>query len=84
MKTLIITTALLLISLLSFGQSKTKIVKVVKEFPRYYIIGNNAFASEQQVKSTDSLKKLGYVPTGVIYVNDRGTMKVTFIKAIKK
>lgn len=83
MKTLIITTALLLISLVAFGQSKTKIVKIVKEFPCYEVIGNSAFASSKQIKTTDSLKKIGFMPMGV-YATGKGTIKVTFFKAVKK
>lgn len=79
MKTIIITTAIVLSQLASFGQ---RTIKITKEFPAYEVIGNTAFASNKQIKTTDSLRKCGFMPVGV-RGSGKGTIIVTFFKSVK-
>lgn len=81
MKTLIITASIVLTGLFASAQSK-HLIKLVKEYPAYSQMGSLLVPSAIQVKTGDSLKKAGYVPTGV-RGSGRGTILVTYFKYVK-
>lgn len=80
MKTLIITAALTLSTLFASAQCKPQhqVVKVTKVFACY-----ERFATDQQIKTADSLRKIGFTPVDSYRIAGTRNMKVTFIKVIK-
>jgi len=79
MKTIALIIAVTLSSLVTSAQTK-KVLIIERSFAPYSSFGNVLIPSTNQVKVTDSLKKIGFKPTGVHGVN--GRLVVRFIKAI--
>lgn len=74
MKTLILTIAVILITLSAIAQTKKPVI-VERTFGRY-----TSMPSTYQVKTIDSLRQAGFKPMGIRYIAN-GRMIVRFIKA---